>query len=377
MKIVVAINSFKGSLTSIEAGNAVRVGIKRVLPDADIKVVPIADGGDGTVYALTQGLGGELRNVTVKNPLGRDVVARYGIIDKTAIIEMAEASGINLIDKEELNPMVTTTYGVGQMIKDAILKGCRDFIIGLGGSATNDGGVGMLQALGYEFLSQDGKSVPFGAQGLGEITEISDQNVMPELKECVFNVACDVKNPLCGENGCSSVFSLQKGAKPEDIPVMDKAMEHYAQVTASYNKQADMDFPGVGAAGGLGFAFLSYLSGKLVSGIELILDKIQIENQIKNADLVITGEGRLDNQTIMGKAPVGIARLSKKYGKTVLAFSGCVTHDAGVCNEYGIDAFFPIVRAASTIEDAMKKENAERNMSDAVEQVIRLYEISR
>ncbi len=377
MNVVIAIDSFKGSMTSIDAGTAASVGIKRVFPDANIKVMPIADGGEGTVEALAEGLGGEIQQIKVKNPLGKEIVAEYGIVEKTAIIEMAAASGIALINKNELNPMITTTYGVGQMIKDAIHKGCREFIIGIGGSATNDGGVGMLQALGYEFLDKYGKEIPFGAQGLGLIDEIKDANVISELKGCIFNIACDVTNPLCGENGCSAVFSIQKGAKLEDIPLMDKAMENYACVTSKYNKHADMNYPGAGAAGGLGFAFLSYLNGKLQSGIELILDKIKIENYIKNADLVVTGEGKIDSQTIMGKAPIGIAKLSKKYGKDVIAFSGCVTRDARICNEHGIDAIFPIVRMACTLDEAMEKENAKQNMTDCVEQAVRLYKLRK
>lgn len=375
MKVFIAIDSFKGSMTSIESGGAASEGIKRVYPEADIKIMPIADGGEGTVEALVEGLGGKLHQVTVKNPLGKDILAEYGIVDKTAVIEMAAASGIALVNKNELNPMIATTYGVGQMIRDAILKGCREFIVGIGGSATNDGGVGMLTALGYEFLDKDGNEIPFGAQGLELIQKIKNTNTLPELKECIFNIACDVTNPLCGENGCSAIFAPQKGAKAEDISIMDNAMKNYAHITSLYNECADMNYPGAGAAGGLGFAFMAYLNGKLQSGIELILAKIQIEKYIADADLVITGEGKIDSQTIMGKAPIGIAKLAKKYQKTVLAFSGCVTRGARVCNEHGIDAIFPIVRTTCTIDEAMEKENAMKNMTDCVEQVMRLYKI--
>ncbi len=373
MKIVIAIDSFKGSMTSLEAGRAAAEGIKRIVPEADIVIKPIADGGEGTVEALTAGLGGSLKSVKVKDPLGREIYAQYGIIGDTAVMEMAAASGIALISREELSPMDTTTFGVGQMIKDAVLSGCRSFIIGIGGSATNDGGIGMLEALGFEFLDKDGSPVPFGAKALSMIAEIKDDKVLPELRECRFRIACDVKNPLCGEQGCSAIFSPQKGARPEEIPIMDKAMAHYAELTVQKYKDADMNAEGAGAAGGLGFAFMSYLGGRLQSGIELILDSIGIEEAIKDADLVITGEGRIDAQTVMGKAPIGIAGLAKKYSKPVIAFSGCVTRDASVCNKHGIDAIFPIVRGACTLDEAMNVGNAKKNMADCAEQVMALW----
>ncbi len=377
MNILVAIDSFKGSLTSLEAGNAASEGIKRCFPDADIKILPIADGGEGTVQALAYGLGGEIQKVSVKNPLGEEIVAEYGMVGKTAIIEMAAAAGIILIDKTQLNPMVTTTYGVGQIIRDAISKGCREFIIGIGGSATNDGGAGMLQALGYQLLDKDGNEISLGAKDIGKIAQIKDNKVVPELSECVFNIACDVTNPLCGENGCSAIFGPQKGAKKEDIKVMDDSLYHFAEVTKQKYKNTDMNFPGAGAAGGLGFAFMAFLNGKLQSGINLILEKIEIEKYIKEADLVITGEGKIDSQTIMGKAPTGIAKLAKKYDKKVIGFCGCTTRDAGICNRHGIDAFFPIVRSACTIEEAMDRENAAANMADCVEQAMRLFAFSK
>lgn len=377
MKFLIAIDSFKGSMTSIDAGNAAALGIKRCIDDADIVVKSIADGGEGTVYSLVQGLNGKIKEVEVSNPLGRKTVAKYGIIGDKAVVEMAEAAGISLIKKEELNPMDTTTYGVGEIIKDAISYGCRKFIVGIGGSATNDGGVGMLQALGFEFLDKNGNEVPFGAKSLGMIKEVKDKNVIPQLKDCDFKIACDVKNPLCGENGCSRIFGPQKGADNDDIIKMDAGMENYASITYKYNPKSDKNTPGAGAAGGLGFAFISYLGGKLQSGIEMILNEINIEEYIKDADLVITGEGKIDKQTVMGKAPIGIARLAKKFNKPVLAFSGCVTRDASVCNEHGIDAIFPIVRTACALEEAMDNDNARKNMTDCVEQAIRLWMLGK
>ncbi|MBQ3114495.1 MAG: glycerate kinase [Clostridia bacterium] len=373
MKILVAVDSFKGSMSSVEAGKAVEKGIKSSIPDAQVEIMPVADGGEGTVHALVSGLNGETRRVTVKNPLGEDIVATYGTFGKTAVVEMSAAAGITLIEKEQLNPLVTTTYGVGQIIADAIENGYRDFIVGIGGSATNDGGAGMLQALGFEFYDKDGNDIPFGAQGLNKIVGISDKNVKPEVFKCTFNVACDVINPLCGENGCSVVYGQQKGAKENDIETMDNGMRNYALVTCEKYQNADMNYPGAGAAGGMGFAFMAFLNGKLQSGISLILEKTEAEKHIKDADLVITGEGKIDGQTSMGKVPVGIAQLAKKHKKTVVAFCGCATKEASVLNGYGIDGIFPILRNVCTLEDAMNTTNAMGNLTDTVCQVMNLY----
>ena len=374
MKVVVAIDSFKGSLSSMEAGAAIAEGIHRVSKDIDVQVRPLADGGEGTLEALTAGMNGRIEHVSVTGPLGNTVEASYGIIaeTKTAIIEMAAAAGITLLAEKDRNPLYTTTYGVGELIRDAIKKGCRNFIVGIGGSATNDGGVGMLQALGYGFLDADGKQVPYGAKGLALIEKITDDRVVPELKECHFKVACDVTNPLCGEQGCSAVFGPQKGATPSMVEEMDKWLMHYAALTKEKYPQSDRNKPGTGAAGGLGFAFLSYTNAALDSGVKIILEETKLEEHIKSADIVITGEGRLDSQTIMGKAPIGVARMAKQYGKKVLAFSGCVTEDAVLCNRHGIDAYFPILRSVTTLKEAMAPECAKENLAAAVEQVFRL-----
>lgn len=374
MKVVVAMDSLKGSLSSLEAGAAVFEGIQRVYTDAEVVIRPMADGGEGTVEALALGMNGRIEKVQVTGPAGTKVEAAYGIIDetKTAIIEMSAAAGLTLVSEKERNPLHTTTYGVGEMIKDAIKKGCRNFIVGIGGSATNDGGIGMLQALGYGFLDAAGKQVPFGAKGLSLIEKISDKQVIPELKECGFQVACDVKNPLCGERGCSAVFGPQKGATPSMVKEMDQWLSHFAKLTQDKYEKANMKQAGTGAAGGLGFAFLSYTNAVLASGVKIVLDETNLESYVKDADIVITGEGRLDGQTVMGKAPIGVAEIAKKYGKKVLAFSGCVTKDASLCNEYGIDAFFPILRSVTTLDEAMEAERASENLSATVEQVFRL-----
>lgn len=383
MKVVVAIDSFKGSLSSMEAGQAIAEGVKRVYQHAEVVVRPLADGGEGTVEALVEGMGGVFVTKEVTGPLGEKVEAVYGMIEskddlsKTAIIEMSAAAGITLVPEERRNPLNTTTYGVGELILDAIERGCRHFIVGIGGSATNDGGVGMLQALGYDFVTQEGKAISYGGNGLRELARIEESNVHPKLKECTFKVACDVTNPLCGENGSSAIFGPQKGATPEMVQELDQLLLHYAELSKSINAHADRFYPGTGAAGGMGFAFLTYTNATLESGIQIVLTETKLEELIATADFVVTGEGRLDGQTALGKAPIGVAALAKKYQKKVLAFAGAVTPDAKECNQQGIDAFFPILRGIVTLKEAMDKENAHRNMVDTVEQVFRVVEIMK
>ena len=379
MRAVIAIDSLKGSLSSIEAGQAIAEGIKKADAKAEVVIRPLADGGEGTVEALVCGMNGTLQHVKVTGPLGEPVVCEYGIIDetKTAVIEMSGAAGITLVPDTKKNPLYTTTYGVGEVIRDAIEKGCRRFIVGIGGSATNDGGIGMLQALGYGFLNKDGQQVPFGAIGLKELETITDTYVLPELAECEFKIACDVTNPLCGENGCSAVYGPQKGANPSMIMEMDKWLRYYAALAREKFPKADLNEPGTGAAGGLGFAFLTFTNAVLESGIKIVLEETKLESYVKEADVVVTGEGRLDFQTAMGKAPVGVAGLAKKFDIPVLAFAGSVTKDATECNKNGIDAFFPILRGISTLEEAMKPENAKQNLKDTAEQAFRLFNICR
>ena len=374
MKIVIAIDSFKGSLSTFEAGNAAADGIRAVFPNAEIVISPLADGGEGTVDAVISATNGTEKEILVTGPLGAPVHATYGIIKetKTAVMEMAAASGITLIDEKDRDPLFTTTYGVGEMIADAIREGCRDFLIGIGGSATNDGGAGMLEALGVKFLTADDKPIARGAAGLRDLAKIDTSALLPALSECHFRIACDVKNPLCGENGCSAVYGPQKGATEETIPMMDAYLSHYAELTKAVNEKADPTYPGCGAAGGLGFAFLSYLPAELCSGIELVMRATGLEMHLQDADFVITGEGRLDGQSCMGKAPTGVSALAKKYGKPVIALSGCVTNDAHLTHEYGIDAFFPIVKAPCTLAEAMDPQQAYQNLKNTAEEIFRL-----
>ena len=377
MKIVIAIDSFKGSLETLESGNAVAEGIRAVYPDAEIDICPLADGGEGTVRAVVAALGGELCRVKVTGPLGEAVDAEYGIVTekKLAVIEMSAAAGITLVPQEKRDPRYTTTRGVGELILDAIDKGCRSFIVGIGGSATNDGGVGMLKALGYDFLDGEGREIPDGAIGLSSLCKIRLDRADKRLAECDFRVACDVSNPLCGELGCSKIYGPQKGADEKMIAEMDAWLSDYAAMTKTVNAEADEGFPGVGAAGGMGFALQYYLGATLSSGIGLVIDATSLEEKIKNSDVVITGEGRLDAQSAMGKAPVGVARLAKKYGKRVIAFAGAVSDDAAECNKQGIDAFFPILRAPCTLDEAMDKQNAYKNLKNTAEQVFRIINV--
>ena len=373
MKIVIAIDSLKGSLSSMEAGHAIEQGIRNVLPETKVLVKPLADGGEGTTEALVEGLGGDMVQVQVHGPLETPVNAAYGVIreSKTAIMEMAAAAGIILVGKDK-RPLDATTYGVGEMIRDAITRGCREFIIGIGGSATNDGGIGMLTALGYEFLDAEGKPAGIGAGALYKVAKICDDKVMPELKDCHFRIACDVTNPLCGENGSTYIYGPQKGVTVELRDELDHAMGAYAQVVKAYNGTDYAKTPGAGAAGGLGFAFLSFLSGELLPGIELVLNAVEMDKAMEGADLVFTGEGRLDYQTAMGKAPVGIAKMAKKHGAKVIALAGAVIEGAQECNEQGIDAYFPILRQVVTLDEAMDPATARKNMVETTEQVMRL-----
>lgn len=374
VKVLVAIDSFKGSLTSLEAGKAVKCGILSAMPEAQVTVRAVADGGEGTTVALTSGIGGTFRTVSVTGPLGDAVEATYGVSEdgNTAVIEMSEAAGLPLVDPAFRNPLHTTTYGVGEMINDAVKNGCRRFVVGIGGSATNDGGVGMLQALGFDMLDEQGQPIPFGAKGLDVLCAIRRDRVDPVLSDCEFLVACDVDNPLCGENGCSAVFAPQKGADAAMIADMDAWLSRYAELSKTVEPAADATAAGAGAAGGMGFALCTFLHATLKKGIDLVLGEIRLERDIADSDIVVTGEGRLDAQTAMGKTPAGVARLAKRCGKPVIALGGGVTDGAAVCHDIGIDAMFPVVRGVCSLEDAMTPETAKHNIAATAEQIFRL-----
>lgn len=377
MKVVIAIDSFKGSLGSVEAGNAAARGVKRVFPDAECIVSPLADGGEGTVDALVAGMGGEFREVEVTGPDGRPTEARYGFLPGgTAVMEMAQAAGITLVSGAARNPLRTTTYGVGEMIRDAAANGAKRIVMGIGGSATNDGGAGMLQALGWRLLDASGKDIQRGGAGLADISRIEspDADAYADVSGLSFRIACDVTNPLCGPNGASAVFGPQKGATPEMVAALDAALARFAAVaTASLGATGDAaSAPGAGAAGGLGYAFKTFLGAELTQGVDLVLQETRLDDAMRDVDVVVTGEGRLDGQTAMGKAPIGVARLAKRHYAQVLAFAGCLGDGVEALNEAGIDAYFPILRRVVTLEEALDRTAAAANLADAVEQAFRL-----
>lgn len=377
MKVVIAIDSFKGSLSSNELGDALSLGIKKVYKDAEIIKIPIADGGEGTVEAMVEGTEGKFIEVEVHDPLMKRIKAIYGILGdgKTAIIEMATASGLPLVPVEKRNPNKTTTFGTGELIKDAIKKGCREFIIGIGGSATNDGGLGMMQALGYKFYDKEGKELGQGGEIMNQIEKIDSTQALKELSQCKFLVACDVDNPFYGPRGAAHVYGKQKGANEQMILELDNGLKHLSEIL---NKTYNIDIsnlPGAGAAGGLGGGLVAFLNGILKPGIEIILEKVEFEKKVINSDFVITGEGRIDFQTVMGKAPVGVSKLAKKYNIPVIALAGSVADDADKTHEAGIDSIFSIINYPISLEDAMKKENSKKFVEKNAEEIFRLIKI--
>ena len=377
MHIVLAIDSFKGSLSSIEAGNIAAGAILKLWPDAVCDVFPLADGGEGTVDALAAGLGGKIIAAEVTGPLGEKITSRYCQLDEThtAVIEMADAAGITLVPEEKRNPLNTTTYGLGELILHAAAHGCRNFIIGIGGSATNDCGLGMLSALGIKFRKADGSAAGIYGRDLADIVSIDPDELQPVLKECHFRIACDVTNPLYGPNGCSAVYGPQKGASPEIIRHMDQSIHTFADKIQDQLGIDSADISGAGAAGGLGYAFHTFLGSTLEPGIALILDAIKIRKSLQTADIVITGEGRMDFQTAMGKAPVGIAQLAKKINPKVrvLAVCGCAAAEAEAVNQHGIDAYFPILHLPCTTAEAMQPAIAQKNLEQTITQIFRLF----
>lgn len=373
MNVLIAVDSFKDSLSADEASRTITEGILEVCDQFVVKQTPISDGGEGTFKILFRELKGEEIEVLVKDPLFRDIPTKYGILeDKTAIIEMASAAGLTLVEQKLRNPMNTTTYGVGQIIKDALMQGCRKFIIGIGGSATNDGGIGMLSALGFRFFDRhDNELTPIG-RSLCEIEKIDRRGVLKEASASEFIIACDVDNPFYGPNGAAHVFGKQKGANHEEIIALDKGLKHFSNVIKRDFGMDISSLKGAGAAGGLGGAFKAFLNAKLESGTDIIFGKLDIENKIQWADIVITGEGKLDFQTAMGKAPVGISRLAKKYDKIVIALSGSLTEDAYQCHDQGITAMFSIINSPMSLEQAIDKESAKKNMKHNVTEIFRL-----
>ena len=371
-KIIITPDSFKGSLTSMEVANAIEEGIKNVIPNCETVKIPIADGGEGTMDTLVNALKGKKIKIKAHDPLMRSIDVEYGLVEnnKTAIIEMAIASGLPLLQKEEQNPSKTTTYGTGEIIKDALKRGCRSFLIGIGGSATNDAGTGMLKALGYRFLDKNEKEIEGIGKNLQSINTIDKSGIMPELKEAEFKIACDVNNPFSGPNGAAYIFAKQKGADKQMVKDLDNGMESFRKLIEKENKIDLNAIPGTGAAGGLGGGFIAFLNAQLKPGIEMVLNAINFEKYLQNADLVITGEGKLDKQTAMGKAASGILDAAKKHNIPVIAIGGSI-EDIEILIERGFASLFSILSVPTSTEEAMKKENAKKNITQTIEQIIR------
>lgn len=356
MRIVVAPDSYKGSLSAAEVAIHMEEGIREVVPDAEVVKIPMADGGEGTVDAIISATGGQLHAVEVIGPLGDPVTAVYGVTGDgmTAVIEMAAASGIMLVPREKLNPLEATTYGTGQLIRAALDRGCRSIIIGIGGSATNDGGAGMAQALGVRLLDAEGADIAYGGGRLSAISRIDISGLDPRIAECAIKIACDVTNPLCGPEGASAVFGPQKGATEQMIRLLDEGLRHYSKLIYDQLGIDVGEARGAGAAGGLGAGMIAFLSAHMVSGIELVLEATGFENQVRQAQLVFTGEGRTDAQTVYGKTPAGVAAAAKKYNKPVICLSGGVSFDTGRLHEIGIDVVVGATQAPVPLEDAIR-----------------------
>ena len=371
MKILLLPDSFKGSLSAQRAADILCAAANEVLPDAEVVKLPAADGGEGTLEAVKAAVGGAYLPLPVTGPCGQSVQARYLSVGDTAVIELAQAAGLGQ-RLPGFSPMRTTTYGVGQLISHALQVGHRRIVLGLGGSATTDMGCGMAAALGTQFLNAKGQPfLPVG-ETLHLVKGVRLNGFFFQKNAPRIEALCDVENPLYGTNGAAYVFGPQKGADSEMINMMDRWLKDYALLSRKYFPDVNESLSGAGAAGGLGFAFLTFLHATLESGIKIVLEETKLRDYVQNADIVVTGEGRLDGQTVMGKAPIGVAKIAKEYGKPVIAFSGCVTKDAIACNEHGIDAFFPVLRSVSTLDEAMCRTNAMQNIEDTAEQVFRL-----
>ena len=371
MKVTIAIDSFKGCLSSCEAGHAAEDGIRRVYPDAESRIFSIADGGEGTVAALSEALGAKTVELTTNDPLSRPIKSTYGYVEstKTALIEMASTAGLPLLKEEERNPLYTTTYGVGEIILDALDRGAEHFIVGIGGSATNDGGAGMLLALGYGLYDELGNKIPLGAIGLSLLASIDTSTADKRLSTCDFTVLCDVKNPLLGKDGASFVYGGQKGADDEMKSVLDTYLARFAMITRSVIPDANDMKEGSGAAGGLGYSLMAYLGAELLPGIDAVLRLLGVESAIAESNIVLTGEGRLDSQSFMGKAPVGVAMLAKAHGKPCYALAGALSEGVEALSEYGITASFAITPSDMPLEVAMMPDVAKDNMRKTAERL--------
>ncbi|ABM01431.1 glycerate kinase [Shewanella amazonensis] len=384
MKIVIAPDSFKESLSAMEVADAIEAGFKRVLPDATYIKLPMADGGEGTVQSLVDATGGTIVPVEVTAPLGNKVEAFFGLLGSAkekgdscvrAVIEMAAASGLHLVAPELRNPLLTSSFGTGELILAALERGVTHLILGIGGSATNDGGAGMITALGGKLLKADGSPIALGGGSLAELSHIDLTGLDPRLAGLTIDVACDVNNPLCGPKGASAVFGPQKGATPEMVTLLDANLARYANCIESTLGKPVKDIPGAGAAGGMGAALVGLLGAELKPGIQIVIEALKLADALADADLVITGEGCIDSQTIHGKTPIGVASCAKQFGKPVIGIAGCLSDDCGVVHEHGLDAVFAVVNRAMTLPEALA--TAGTNIEQTARNVAALYCLSR
>lgn len=372
MKIIVASDSFKGSLTSLQVAQAAEKGILDVFPSCDVLKVAVADGGEGTVDAMGQMVDGRMVKVLVEDPVGRQIGASYVILEEsmTAVLEMSAASGLTLLSPEERNPWITSTFGTGQMIADALSRGCRKFLIGIGGSATNDAGMGMLKALGYRFLDSDGEDLPGIGASMAKVSVIDDSNVMQSVLDSEFIVACDVNSPFYGPEGAALVFAPQKGAGQNMASELDEGLRHFSRITAQHTGVDVSLIKGTGAAGGLGGAFVAYLGARIERGVETVLDAIGFDQLIADADLIITGEGKIDDQTFAGKTPYGVLQRASEQGIPVIAIGGCVELEADVVFNAGFYTVVSVTPAGMSYNDAMDSEIASHNIAQTVKQLL-------
>lgn len=372
MKIVIAPDSFKESLSAMEVAEAVETGFKKIFPDAEYVKIPMADGGEGTVQSLADATQGRLKPVEATAPLGNTVRAHIGISGdgKTAVIEMAAASGLHLVPAGKRNPLITTSYGTGELILAALDEGVEKIILGIGGSATNDAGAGMLQALGAVFADRSGKPVGFGGGCLIDTARADFSGLDPRLRQVEIEVACDVDNPLCGEKGASAVFGPQKGATPEMVAALDQALARFAAVVEETTGTDIRNHAGAGAAGGMGGGLLTLPKAELKAGVQIVIEATGLAEAVRDADLVITGEGRMDSQSVYGKTPVGVAQTAKQYGKPVIAIVGCLREDYEAVYDCGIDAVFPIIRQLGSLETVL--QNGRYNLISAAQNIAKL-----
>jgi len=376
MKIVIAVDSFKESLSSKEVASAIEDGFKTVYPNATYVKIPVADGGEGTVQALVDATKGKTVNVKVKNPLGKEITSYYGILgdDKTAVIEMATACGLDLLEEHEKSPLECSTFGFGQLILDALDKGINSFILGLGGSATNDAGIGMLQALGVKFLDHEKKEIGFGAKYIQDIKHIDTSKLDSRLRNIKFKVACDVTNILCGEQGATYVFGPQKGLTPDQLPKLDGHIQNFAHLCEQTFERKTQIIKGCGAAGGLGFGLITFLNASLLSGIDIVLNRVNLDQALEGASLLITGEGKMDSQTINGKVPVGVARRAKKKNLNVIAICGALENGYEEVYEHGIDAVFDTVQKVDSLQNVLL--NARQNVKSSAQNIARVLKLN-